>query len=440
MNTKERLELAHWVATAAKRAGADDAAVDITNSRAVETEFRDGQLDRVKESTQNSLNVSLYVDSKFSGHSTNDLRRESLERFIKKTVAMTRLLTEDEYRMLPDPKYYQGQKEMDLELLDDGYSGVTAEQRVEMARELQGLSASKSDKVVSCTAGYYDDESEAIKVHSNGFEGTRQTTGYSFGVEVTLDDGQDGLPGDWCYATTRFLNDMPKAEELAQTAIDRALAKIGQAKIESGTFDMAVFNRAAGNPVYALYGPMSGRSLHQKRSFLDGLLDTKIASELLTITDDPFIKRGLGSRIYDGDGMPTRKRALIDKGVFKEFLIDHYYGRKLGVEPTGGSTTNVVFEYGDKTADDLIKDVTKGIFVTSFIGGNTDSTTGDYSWGLQGMLIENGKLVKPVNEMNISGNLLELWKNLVAVGNDPYPYSSLRRPSLHFKDVQFSGL
>lgn len=440
MNTKERLELAHWAANAAKRAGADDAAVDISNSRAVETEFRDGQLDRVKESTQNSLNISLYVDSKFSGHSTNDLRRESLESFIKKTVAMTRLLSEDEYRGLPEPKYYQGQTEMDLELLDGDYSGVTAEQRVEMARELQVLSTSKSDKIVSCTAGYYDNETEAIKVHSNGFEGTRQTTNFDYGVEVTLDDGQGGLPGDWCYATTRFLNDMPTAEELAQTAIDRALAKIGQEKVESGAFDMVVFNRAAGNPIYALYGPMSGRALHQKRSFLDGLLDTQIASELLTITDDPFIKRGLGSRIYDGDGMPTRKKVLIDKGVFKEFLIDYYYGRKLGVEPTGGSTTNVVFEYGDKTADDLIKDVTKGIFVTSFIGGNTDSTTGDYSWGLKGMLIESGKLVKPVTEMNISGNLLELWKNLVAVGNDPYSYSRLQRPSLHFKDVQFSGL
>jgi len=440
MNTKERLELAHWAANTAIRAGADDAAVDISNSRAVETEFRDGKLDRVKESTQNSLNISLYVDSKFSGHSTNDLRRESLESFIKKTVAMTRLLTEDEYRGLPDPKYYQGQKEMDLDLLDSGYSGVTAEHRVEMARELQGLTASKSDKVVSCTAGYYDDETEAIKVHSNGFEGTRQSTSFAYGVEVTIDDGKGGLPADWCYATTRFLSDMPKAEKLAQTAIDRAEAKIGQAKIESGSFDMVVFNRAAGNPIYALYGPMSGRSLHQKRSFLDGLLDTKIASELLTVIDDPFIKRGLGSRTYDGDGMPTRKRALIDKGVFKEFLIDYYYGRKLGVEPTGGSTTNIVFEYGDKTSDDMIKDVTKGIFVTGFIGGNSDSTTGDYSWGLRGMLIEDGKLVKPVNEMNISGNLLELWQSLVAVGNDPYPYSRLQRPSLHFKNVQFSGL
>lgn len=439
MKTKERLELAHWVAATAKAAGAAEAAVDVSNSRAVEIEYRDGQLDKVKESTQNSLNIDVYVENKFSGHSTNDLRRDSLGRFIEDAVAMTKYLSEDLFRKLPDPKYYRGSEDRDLDLIDSDYGSVTAERRVRRAKQLQDLTAAESDKIVSSTAGYYDNESESVKVRSNGFEGTRRTTSFSFGVEVTVEDG-DGRPSDWSYATTRYLSDLPPAEELAKGAVKKALAKIGQTKVDSGRFDMVVLNRAATRPIYALYGPMTGRALQQKRSFLEGMLGKKIGSDILTITDDPFVKRGLGSRVYDGEGMTTRKRVLIEKGVLKEYLIDCYYARKLGVDPTGGSTSNIVFECGSKSVDELVADVSKGILVTSMIGGNSNGTTGDYSWGLRGMLIENGKLVKPVNEMNISGNLVELWSNLVAVGNDPYPYSSLARPSLHFKEVQFSGL
>ncbi len=440
MNTKERLELAHWVANTAKGLGASDAAVDISNSRAVEIEYRDGQLDKVKESTQNSLNIDVYVDNKFSGHSTNDLRRDSLGKFVEDAVNMTKYLTKDQFRKLPDPKYYQGIKDIELDLIDPGYDDIQADQRVKLAADLQKLTASKSDKIISSTAGYYDSDSESIKVHSNGFEGVKRTTSFSTGVEATVDDGEGGRPSDWNYATTRYLKDQPSTIELAKGVVDKALAKIGQTKVDSGVYDMIVYNRAAGNPIYAFYGPMTGRSIQQKRSFLDGKLGEKIASDKLTLIDDPFIKRGLASRHYDGEGMVARKRTLIEKGVLKEFLIDCYYGRKLEMEPNGGSTSNLILEYGDQSLEEMIKSVTKGILVTSFIGGNSNGTTGDFSWGLQGMLIENGKIIKPVNEMNISGNLIELWKNCVAMGNDPYIYSSLRRPSLHFKEVQFSGL
>ncbi len=440
MNTKERLELAHWVVNTAKAAGVAEAAVNIGNSRAVEIEYRDGQLDKVKESTQNSLNINIYVDNKFSGHSTNDLRRESLSRFINDAVAMTKYLTEDEFRKLPDPKHYRGIKDIDLDLFDGEYDKIMADQRVKYASGLQKAVSSKSDKIITSTAGYYDNDSESIKVHSNGFEGVKRTTSFSVGVEATVEDKNGGRPSDWNYATTRYLKDIPDSEFLAQGVVEKALAKVGQTKVESGTYDMIVFNRAAGKPIYALYGPMTGRALQQKQSFLDEKIGEKIASDKFTIVDNPFIERGLGSRHYDGEGMVAKKRTLIEKGVLKEFLIDCYYARKLGVEPTGGSTSNLVFEYGEKSLDDMIKDIEKGILVNSFIGGNSNSTTGDFSWGLQGMLIENGKLIKPINEMNISGNLIELWNSLVAVGNDPYKFSSLRRPSLHFKDVQFSGV
>ncbi|UCC45341.1 MAG: TldD/PmbA family protein [Candidatus Zixiibacteriota bacterium] len=440
MNTKDRLELAHWVVAAARAEGAAEVAVDITNSREIEIEHRDGQLDKVKESTQNSLSLDVYVEGKYSGHTTNDLRRDSLGRFVSEAVAMTKYLTEDPFRKLPDPEQYQGQQQMDLDLTDGSYDSITADQRVKVARELQLHTSSLSDKIISTTASYNDGQTESVKVLSNGFEGTRNSTTFSAGVEVTIDDGQGGRPSDYDYATTRFLSDIPSLEKLGQSAVDKAVAKIGQTKLESGMYDMVIVNRAASRPLGALRGPMTGRSLQQKRSYLDGKLGQRIASEKLTVIDDPFVKRGLGSRTFDPEGMATRRRVMIDKGILKEYYINCYYARKLGVEPTGGSTTNTVFEYGDKSVDDLVRLMNRGILVTGMIGGNSNSTTGDYSWGIRGALIEDGRPVKPVYEMNISGNLEGLWGNLVEVGNDPFEYSSLRRPSFYFKDVQFSGL
>jgi len=237
-----------------------------------------------------------------------------------------------------------------------------------------------------------------------------------------------------------FYEELPTAEILARGAVDRALGKIGQSKMESGLYDMIVENRSAGRLLYSLYGPLQASSIQQKNSFLEGKLDQKIASEILTIIDDPFVISGLGSRFYDGEGLVTKRRVLIDKGVLKSYLVDNYYGKKLGWEPNSGSTTNIIFEYGDKSPDEMVKGVKKGIFVNGFIGGNSNSTTGDFSFGIVGKYIEDGQFVKPVNEMNISGNLIVFLNQLVEVGNDPYVYSSLRSPSFRFKDVQFSGI
>lgn len=439
MKTKERLELAQWAASEARKAGSDDAAVDILNQRDVEVEFRDGQLDNLKESTQNSLNLDIYANNRYSGHSTNDLRKESLSRFIREAVAMTKYLSEDPFRALPDPKYYEGQKDVDLKLYDPKYENVTSDQRVKIARETQKATAGRSDKIISSSSGYSDTVVESVKVHTNGFEGSSRSTYYSAGTEATVDDGQGGRPEGWKWITTSRFDELLSPDELAKPAVDRALERIGQVKLDSGIYDMVIENRAGGRALGALRGPLSGAALYQKQSFLDGKLGEKVFSDKFTVIDDPFIPGALGSRLYDGEGMAARKRTVIDKGVLKMYFVDTYYGRKLEMEPTTAGTSNVLFAYGDKSLEELVGMMKKGILVSRFIGGNSNGTTGDFSWGIMGMLVEDGKLVKPVNEMNISGNLGDLFSQIEEMGNDPYLYSSMRRPSILFRDVQFSG-
>ncbi len=439
MKTKDRLELAHWMVKQARQAGADEGAVNLVNNREIEVAVREQKLDQLKESTQNSLSLTIYVDHRYSSQNTNDLRRDSLQRFASEAVAMTKYLAADEHRYLPDPKYYEGQADVDLKTVDDSYDSLSSEERVKFAQAIEDAARSRSDQVITCSAGFGDSKYESIKVLSNGFEGFSRGTSYSAGGEATVKDEGDARPSDWNWRTVRFRKEMPTPEVLGQGAVDRALVKVGQQKMATGVYDMVIENRAASRFLGSLIGPLSGSSLQQKRSFLEGKLDQQIASEKFTMIDDPLLVSGFGSRLYDGEGLAAKKRVIFDKGVLKSYYIDTYYGRKLGMEPTTSGTTNMTFAYGDKSLEELIVQMKRGIFVTGFIGGNPNSTTGDFSQGVFGVYVENGKRVKPVNEMNVSGNLSEVLMQLVEMGNDPWIYSSWRRPSMYFKDIQFSG-
>jgi len=440
MDTAQQLALARWAVDQAKKAGADEAAVDVGNSRDIEVEVREQKVDKLKESTQNYLSISVYVNHRFSNQTTNDLREATLSSFISEAVAMAGYLAEDQYRTLPDPKYYQGQAKIDLKMYDGGYESLTSKQRVDFAKAVEDAARSHSDKVITCTTGFTDSEYKSVKVHSNGFEGTSEGTVYSAGAETTVRDAGEGRPSDWDWRTFRFLKEMAAPEVLGRGATERALGKIGQQKIESGVYDLVIENRAASRFLGMLAGPMSASSIQQKRSFLDGKLGQKIASDKLTVIDDPLIVSGFGSRLFDDDGLAAKRLVMIDKGVLKSFYVDWYYGRKLGWEPTTGRSSNLIFEYGDKSMDQLVAQMQRGILVNDFIGGNSNSVTGDFSVGIMGIYVENGQRVKPVNEMNISGNLAEVFNQLVEMGNDPWIYSAWRRPSMYFRDIQFSGV
>jgi PmbA protein len=202
---------------------------------------------------------------------------------------------------------------------------------------------------------------------------------------------------------------------------------------------MLVENRAASRLLSVFQGAMTARSIQQKASYLDGMLGKQIVNPKFTMIDDPFIEKGLNSRVFDGEGIAARKLVMIDKGILKNYYVDNYYGLKAGMELTTASPSNLVFEYGNKSFDELAKKMSNGIIVNGFIGGNSNPTTGDFSFGVVGLLVENGEIVHPVNEMNISGNGKDFFNQLEEMGNDPYMYSSYRIPSMLFNEVNFSG-
>ena len=434
-------EIAQGAVATAKGKGAKQVAVRAYKVRDVAVQWRDGKLEQITESTTRGLGLQLYVDGRYSAVSTSDLRPEALAQFIADSVAMTRTLVADPFRSLPEPALYAGQAAVDLKLEDPAYATVTPEMRRRLAKDLEeaARSVKGSGAILSVTTAFNDSRAESLRVHSNGFEGQRVDTSFWTSAEVTVKDGDGRRPADWSAAGVRFVGEMPEAAEVGRAAAERALARMGAKKADSAVLAMAVDNRAAGRLVGALLGPLGGQAIQQKRSFLDGKLGAVVGSERLTFADDPLVVKGFGSRLFDGEGLAARRLPVFEKGVLKTYFIDTYYGRKLKMAPTTGGSSNGAWALGDKSRAALLADMTDGILVTGFLGGNSNGTTGDFSLGVQGYRIRGGQIGEPISEMNISGNQADLWKRLVAVGNDPYPYSSGRTPTLVFDGVQFAG-
>jgi len=439
---RQMQDMARGAADAARKAGAQQAAVTAARVRTVEVEWRDGRLERVKEATTRGLQVELYVDGRYSSVGTSDLRPDPLASFVETAIVMARKLEPDPFRSLPDPKLCQGQSKADLDLVDASQSSLTAVGRRERAQaaEAGARGVKGSAAILSVTSGFSDVLSESFRIHTDGFEGTRRGTTFQISAEVSVKDPDGRRPEDWDYALVRHLAAIPASESVGRAAGERAVARIGSKKGESAAMNMVVDSRAASRLVATLTGPLSGMALQQKQSCLEGKLGQPIGSALLDVADDPFLPRGLESRLFDSEGLAARRFPVFEKGVLRNFYVDSYYGRKLKVEPTTRGASNLAWTLGAKGQDALIAEAKEGVLVTGFLGGNSNGTTGDFSLGVQGYRFRGGKVAEPIGEMNISGNLLEVWKRLVALGNDPYPYSRLRTPTLVFEGVQFAGV
>ena len=439
--SKDMLEVCSWVIGTAKKAGADECKASVSKSRFVEVEYRERKPEKIKEATTQRLDVDVYVNQRYSSQDTSDLRQEPLKEFISNAIKNTKLLEADPYRTLPDPKYYRGRANIDLKISDPAYTGLTAEKRHDMVKEIETACLQRGgDKIVSVTASVYDEFYEEAVKTSNGLEARRESTECWAQAEATLQDEGDRRPTAYHWAGSRTLRDLPDPKSVGRVAAERAFDLLGAKKIDTETLPVIIENRNVRRVLGGFMQALYGRNIQQKRSFLADQKDQKIGSDLFTLIDEPHIEGALGSRLYDGDGFPTKKRTIIESGVLREFLIDWYYSRKLGWEPTSGGTTNLTIPPGRRSVKEIMKDLGRGVYITGFIGGNSNSTTGDASVGINGHLFENGELVQPLAEMNIADNHLKFWHKLVEVANDPWIYSSWQMPSLVFEDVVVSGV
>ncbi len=434
-------DIAQWAMDTALKNGCSAARVSVTVSTNSSFEYRNTQLDKLHQSSENKLYLELFVDGKYGTFSTNRLDKDELKSFIEEGVVSTRFLAPDIFRRLPDTnRYYKQKSSDDLNLFDNSFFDYTVEQKLALAQstveEIRGADA----RIVSVVGSYDDGCGAEYMIASNGFEGEIQDSVFSLTAEVALKTEGDARPESYWYDSKLYWKDLEKSG-IARKALDRVLQKIGQSKIKSGRYNMLLDNTTSSRVLSPLISAMYGSALQQKNSFLLDKFGTKIVSDKLILKDNPHMLSTFGSRWYDGEGIATFNQTLIDKGVLSTYFIDTYNAGKLKVQPTIASPSVLTLEHGENDWAQLLKVMGNGIWITGFNGGNTNSTTGDFSFGVEGFLIENGNLSQPLGEMNITGNILDLWSNLVEVGNDPLSNNSSRQiPSLLFENVSFSGL
>ncbi|MDR0973343.1 MAG: TldD/PmbA family protein [Prevotellaceae bacterium] len=432
-------ELAQRAMEYALKQGCQAARVTLYANANTAFELRNGEIDRLQQASENGLSIGLYVDGRFGEYSTNRMNARELETFIKQGIEATRYLAEDPARVLPDPsRYYKGGLP-DLEQFDQKIDALLPDEKADIARKAAEEAIGKDDRIISVDSSWSDRKYESYRLTSNGFEGSSRQTSFSVYAGVSIRGEGEARPESGWSESSLFFDSLP-TKDIGTKALERVLRKLGQRKVKSGKYTMVIDPRVATQVLSPVMSALSGSALQQKNSFLMDRIGQKVASDKLTLIDEPHLIRAVGARYFDAEGIATQRIPVFENGVLRTYYVDTYNAKKMNVEPTISGASLLVLQPGTKNLDELVKSVNKGIFVTGFNGGNSNSSTGDFSYGIEGFLIENGKQTQPVNEMNVTGNFVKLWSQLAEVGNDPRLSSSWRIPTLVFENVDFSGL
>lgn len=433
---RDLLATAQHMVELAKGLGVSEATAWASEGTYTDVKQRDGSIEKWQDSQSKSGSIALFVDERFSVHSTNDLRPDALKQFLGRAIEATRHLEPDPERRLPQPTEMGSANIDDADLVD---SSTTIDHRVWVDQIQQATTKAIPRNLRSAEGFVWSGSSSSIMVTTNGFVGHHATSEFGHGAEVSMEDADGRLPEAYDYTASRHFSDLEPIESVAAKVAERGLKSLGSSPVKSNRGAMLVENRIASRIISTLVGPMAGSAIYEQRSCLSDKLNETVASPAFNLIDDPHLPRGMGTRGYDGDGRPTQRRTLVENGQLKQWLLGIYYARKLEREPTTAGTSNLIVPPGSRSVHEMLGDLNWCIHVDGFLGGNSNAATGRYSFGIRGTLYENGEAVAPVSEMNISGSIFDLMGGFLEAANDPWKSGSCRSPSLLFDAVQFSG-
>ena len=429
----------------ARKAGAQKARASLSKSSMDLVSTLNGEVDKITSCLDRSLEISIFANGRFGSFSTNKVERESLRGFISDAVDTVRMLAPDPCRDLPSPE-----REVkgaitggELGLDDPVYAQRSPEQRRQAAlgpclKEKEG----KDWKLISEEGEYSDSRYLSYVIDTNGLEALHSETCFDYGVEITIADTRGRKYSGYWWESSPLLSGFD-ASDCCRTALRKAIAQTGSGRIRSGRYNMVVDSEVSSKMISPVIQALNGYNIQQHNSFLMDSVGKGIFPAGMTLLDRPHIKGQTGSRLFDSEGVATREHPIIREGVVQEYFLNTYMAAKLGMEPTQEDAIRpVLLPYGCKPGakvEDLLAACGSGILVTDFNGGNSNSATGDFSYGIEGFRFENGRITKPVSEMLVTGNFLKLWGNFIAAARDARPCKAKLIPSLAFSEVDFSG-
>lgn len=445
MITEKEINIARHCISYALANGADAVRVSLNDSTMDGCTLLNGVLDKVTHAADRSIYFYIFADNRYGTFSTNRLETEDLEKFIIQSITMVRMLGEDKYRSLPSPERTakDAKTGRELGMYDCRYESSDSDTRLERAREMSIFSqiAGKEYTLISEECEYSESYDDNFVADSQGFEGRHTETCYSVFAEMTIQD-KEGSKHSGFWWESSFDKDSVDLKGCAQRALDRAVRQIGPKKRRGGHYKMVVDTSVATKLIAPVITALNAASIQQKMSFLDGTIGQQIFPEGMTLMDMARTPGKNGSRLYDTEGVATKDAPIIENGVVKQYFVNTYMAAKMGIEPTIEDISRpCLLPFGEKelSLKDLLELSGSGILVTGFNGGNCNPVTGDFSFGIEGFAFSRGKITHPVHEMLITGNILELWNNLTAVGSDARPCVRWQIGSLAFKNVSFSA-
>ena len=444
MLTEREIALARASMEFALEHGAQKVRVTLNKSLMELFGVLNGELDKVTHAMDRSLQVALFVDGRFGSFSSNRLEEEGLKAFLLDAIDTVRTLEPDPARNLPDPARtakdaLTGQE---LNLFDPAYEGLTSEKRREFALSssiwARKAALEKGFTLISEEGEYSDSLFDTVVMDSNGLFARHTETSFEIGYEVTVED-PDGnrFASYWWDATPKLSAILPSLGTCCEKAVERAAAQIGPMDHPGGKCNIVVDSECASKFLTPVLNALGGYAVQQKNSFLLDKVGQRVFPERLTILDCPRNPGETGSRLYDSEGVATQEFPIVDKGVVTRYFINTYIAGKTGMAPTVEDATRpkVVPFGGCKTREDLMRKVGSGILITGFNGGNSNTSTGDFSYGIEGFAFENGRITHPVREMLVTGNFIDLWNNLVATADDARLCMSKLIPTLAFENT-----
>lgn len=438
------------IVTKALRAGAGDAEAVFGEGDEFETLVRLGQVEQLKEAGSRALGLRVFQGTRTASTSTSDLSPEGIAQLVSGAMALVRVTSEDPYAGLPEREEF-GMLASDLDLYYEDVYSLPAIERIEYARRTEAAAMAVDVRIQNSGGGSFDAATgRKILANSRGFVGESRRSSCSISAQPIAQSADGGMQRDYWYSSQRSLALLDSPESVGQEAARRTLRRLGARRVPTQRVPLVFAPEVARSILGAILGAVNGNAVYRDSSFLAGKLGATVAGGNLTVIDDGTMVGGFGSAPFDGEGLPTRRKVVLDQGVLTSYLLNTYTARKLGLQSTGNAARglagspgigagNFYLEPGEKTPEQILAEIPNGLYVTDLIGHGVNIVTGDYSHGASGLWIENGKLTYPVEEITVAGNLKEMLHNISSVGNDLIFRSAMACPTLCIEGMTIAG-
>ena len=452
-------ELAADVLASALRAGASDAEVVAYEGDEFSALVRLGQVETLKESGSRAIGLRVFNGLRTASTSSSDLSQSGLEKLVEGAITLSKITSEDPFAGLPEAHEF-GALDGDLKLYFDDVEAQPPAERIEIARRCEAAAMAFDTRIQNSGGGGFDAAtSHKVLVNSRGFSGEYKRSYCGFSTAPIAHDEHGRMQRNYWYSSSRTTRMLDAPEEIGRIAAERTLRRLGARPVKTQRAPVVFSPEIARSIMGSIFEAANGDAIYRHATFFDEMLGEKVAGANVTVVDDGtmiFPDRdgdgigGFGTTPFDGEGLPTRRTILVERGVLKNYVMNTYTARKLGLQSTGNASRglagnpgigagNFFLEPGTETPEQIIRSIKQGLYVTETMGFGVNLVTGDYSQGASGLWIENGELSYPVEEITIAGNLKDMYRNIVAIGNDLVFRGASASPTIHIEGMTIAG-